>query len=35
MLLKETLQKQGKDVPDFFDSNAISPGTKFMADLCK
>lgn len=24
----------GKNIPDLFDSNAISPGTQFMADLC-
>ena len=26
---------QGKDVPDLFDSNQISPGTKFMAELSR
>lgn len=25
--------KEGKEAPDLFDSNAISPGTKFMFDL--
>jgi len=32
--LKAQLQAAGKTVPDLFDSNAISPGTNFMAELC-
>jgi len=32
-MLKEQLLKEGKEAPDLFDSNAISPGTKFMFDL--
>jgi len=31
--LKAALQAQGKEVPDLFDSNQISPGTKFMHEL--
>ena len=33
MDLKQSLLAQGKDAPDLFDSNAISPGTKFMFEL--
>lgn len=33
LMMKEQLQAQGKDAPDLFDSNAISPGTKFMFEL--
>jgi len=33
--LKEKLAAQGKQVPDLFDTNAISPGTEFMMALCK
>ena len=33
MLLREQLLKDGKDAPQLFDSNAISPGTKFMYEL--
>lgn len=29
------MAKQGKQVPDLFDSNAISPGTEFMMQLCQ
>jgi 5'-3' exoribonuclease 1 len=32
--LKEKLIAAGKNAPDLFDSNAISPGTNFMAELC-
>lgn len=32
-LLKDQLLSQGKEVPDLFDSNQISPGTKFMFEL--
>lgn len=32
-MMKEQLQAQGKDAPDLFDSNAISPGTNFMFEL--
>jgi 5'-3' exoribonuclease 1 len=32
-MLKEQLLKDGKEAPDLFDSNAISPGTKFMHEL--
>jgi 5'-3' exoribonuclease 1 len=32
--LKEKLLAAGKNAPDLFDSNAISPGTQFMAELC-
>ena len=34
-LLKAQIEAQGKSMPDLFDTNAISPGTKFMSDLCK
>ena len=34
-MLKEKLIKEGKEAPNLFDSNAISPGTKFMFDLNK
>lgn len=34
-MLREQLLSQGKDVPDLFDSNQISPGTKFMYELGK
>jgi len=33
--LKDKLLSQGKEVPNLFDSNQISPGTKFMHDLGK
>ena len=33
--LKEQMEAQGKEVPDLFDSNQISPGTKFMYELGK
>ena len=33
MMLREQLLSQGKEAPDLFDSNAISPGTKFMFEL--
>ena len=33
-LLKAQIEARGKRMPNLFDSNAISPGTKFMADLC-
>ncbi len=33
LLLKEQLLAKGKEAPDLFDSNAISPGTKFMFEL--
>ena len=33
LMMKEQLQAQRKDAPDLFDSNAISPGTKFMFEL--
>ena len=33
MMMKEQLQAQGKEAPDLFDSNAISPGTNFMFEL--
>mmetsp|Transcript_30306 Transcript_30306/g.29615 ORF Transcript_30306/g.29615 Transcript_30306/m.29615 type:complete len:96 (-) Transcript_30306:1452-1739(-) len=33
--LKEKLEKDGKEAPDLFDSNAISPGTNFMFELNK
>jgi 5'-3' exoribonuclease 1 len=32
-MMKEQLQAQGKEAPDLFDSNAISPGTNFMFEL--
>jgi len=32
-MLREQLLSQGKEAPDLFDSNAISPGTKFMFEL--
>jgi 5'-3' exoribonuclease 1 len=32
-LLKEQLLNQGKEVQELFDSNQISPGTKFMFEL--
>jgi hypothetical protein len=35
MLLREKLEAEGKEAHDLFDSNAISPGTKFMFDLNK
>ena len=34
-MLKAQIEAQGKSLPELFDSNAISPGTKFMADLSK
>lgn len=34
-MLRDQLIKDGKEAPNLFDSNAISPGTKFMYDLCK
>ncbi len=33
MMLRDQLLSQGKEAPDLFDSNAISPGTKFMFEL--
>jgi 5'-3' exonuclease len=33
--MKERLIAAGKNVPDMFDSNAISPGTQFMAELSR
>lgn len=33
--LREQLLSQGKDVPELFDSNQISPGTQFMYELGK
>ncbi len=33
--LKKKLSAQGKNVLDLFDSNAISPGTEFMMELCQ
>jgi len=33
--LREQLVRQGKEVVDLFDSNQISPGTKFMYELGK
>ena len=33
--MKDRLELQGKQVPNLFDSNAISPGTEFMMELCK
>jgi 5'-3' exoribonuclease 1 len=35
MELREQLLSQGKDVPELFDSNQISPGTQFMYELGK
>ena len=35
MELREQLLAQGKDVPELFDSNQISPGTQFMYELGK
>ena len=32
-MLRDQLISQGKEAPDLFDSNAISPGTKFMFEL--
>lgn len=32
-MLKEKLEAEGKEAPSLFDSNAISPGTKFMFEL--
>lgn len=32
-MLRDKIMKEGKEAPDLFDSNAISPGTKFMFDL--
>lgn len=32
-LLKDELESQGKEVAELFDSNQISPGTKFMFEL--
>ncbi len=32
-MLKDKLIAEGKEAPNLFDSNAISPGTKFMYDL--
>lgn len=33
--LREQLLSQGKEVPELFDSNQISPGTQFMYELGK
>ena len=33
MALRDELKSQGKDAPELFDSNAISPGTEFMFKL--
>lgn len=33
MLLRDKLIDEGKEAHDLFDSNAISPGTKFMMEL--
>jgi 5'-3' exoribonuclease 1 len=35
MALRDTFVSQGKDAPELFDSNAISPGTEFMFELNK
>ena len=35
MLLKKELEKQGKSSVELFDGNQISPGTKFMIELCE
>ena len=35
MMLKQQLESEGKQAPELFDSNAISPGTKFMFELNK
>jgi len=32
-MAREQLQKEGKEAPELFDSNAISPGTRFMQEL--
>jgi len=32
-LLKAQIEARGKQMPELFDSNAISPGTKFMRQL--
>ena len=34
-MLRDKLTNEGKEAPSLFDSNAISPGTKFMAELSK
>jgi 5'-3' exonuclease len=34
-MLRDQLLAEGKDAPLLFDSNAISPGTKFMFELNK
>ena len=34
-MLKDQLLAEGKEAPNLFDSNAISPGTKFMFELNK
>jgi len=33
--LRDKLKQEGKEPPELFDTNAISPGTQFMHDLCK
>lgn len=33
-MLTNQLRAQGKNVPEMFDTNAISPGTEFMVNLC-
>eukprot|EP00347_Sterkiella_histriomuscorum_P002677 403367227 len=32
---REQLRQEGKEAPELFDTNAISPGTQFMFELCK
>jgi len=32
-MLREQLEREGKEAPQLFDSNAISPGTEFMQEL--
>lgn len=33
-MLTNQLRAHGKNVPEMFDTNAISPGTEFMVNLC-
>jgi 5'-3' exoribonuclease 1 len=35
LALKQQIESEGKEAPELFDSNAISPGTKFMFELNK